>query len=387
MQLSDNVQKIKPSGIRKYFDILESMPNAISLGVGEPDFVTPVHIRRAAIDALIEGHCKYTPNAGLTVLREEISKYLKRRFDIEYDPETEIFVTVGGSEAIDLAFRAILNPGDEVLIPEPSFVCYDSLTQLYGGVAKFIPTVEEDKFKLTPERLLAAITPKSKMLILPYPCNPTGGVMTKEDLLAIADILKEHDIIVLTDEIYAELSFGIKHFSIANIPELRDRIIYVNGFSKAYSMTGWRMGYVCAPAEALAAMKKIHQYAIMSAPTISQYGAIEACRNGDADIEQMRDEYDKRRKYIVKRFNDMGLTCFEPEGAFYCFPCIKSTGMTSEEFCDALLDAEQVACIPGGAFGPSGEGYVRCCYAASVEKLKEACDRIEHFLSKLKKKK
>ena len=381
--LSQRIQKIPPSGIRKYFDLLEGMEGGISLGVGEPDFQTPWHIRDAGIYSLEKGFTKYTPNAGLSDLRREISRYLKRRFDLEYAPIGQILVTVGGSEGLDLCFRCMLEPGDEVIIPTPSFVCYGPLVSMIHGVPVYVETKAENEFRLTPEELRSAITPRTKAVVLPFPNNPTGGIMGKADLEALAEVLRGTDIMVISDEIYAELTYGQHHVSMANIPDMYERTIVVNGFSKAYSMTGWRMGYVCGPKEIIAAMTKLHQYGIMSAPTTSQYAAIEAVRNGDHDIEAMRDEYDGRRRFLVDGFRKLGLDCFEPRGAFYTFPCIKSTGLTSEEFCDRFLAEEKVAVIPGSAFGPGGEGYVRACYAASMKNLDEALKRLERFLKKL----
>ena len=381
--LSQRIQKIPPSGIRKYFDLLEGMEGGISLGVGEPDFQTPWHIRDAGIYSLEKGFTKYTPNAGLSDLRREISRYLKRRFDLEYAPIGQILVTVGGSEGLDLCFRCMLEPGDEVIIPTPSFVCYGPLVSMIHGKPVYVETKAENEFRLTAEELRAAITPRTRAVVLPFPNNPTGGIMGREDLEALAEVLRGTDIMVISDEIYAELTYGRHHVSMANIPDMYERTIVVNGFSKAYSMTGWRMGYVCGPKEIIAAMTKLHQYGIMSAPTTSQYAAIEAVRSGDRDIEAMRDEYDGRRRFLVEGFRKLGLDCFEPRGAFYTFPCIKSTGLTSEEFCDRFLAEEKVAVIPGSAFGPGGEGYVRACYAASMKNLDEALRRLERFLSKL----
>lgn len=383
--LSQRIQKIPPSGIRKYFDLLEGMEGGISLGVGEPDFQTPWHIRDAGIYSLEKGFTKYTPNAGLSDLRREISRYLKRRFDLEYAPIGQILVTVGGSEGLDLCFRCMLEPGDEVIIPTPSFVCYGPLVSMIHGVPVYVETKAENEFRLTAEELRSAITPRTKAVVLPFPNNPTGGIMGREDLEALAEVLRGTDIMVISDEIYAELTYGQHHVSMAGIPDMYERTIVVNGFSKAYSMTGWRMGYVCGPKEIIAAMTKLHQYGIMSAPTTSQYAAIEAVRNGDHDIEAMRDEYDGRRRFLVDGFRKLGLECFEPKGAFYTFPCIKSTGLTSEEFCDRFLTEERVAVIPGSAFGPGGEGYVRACYAASMKNLDEALKRLERFLTNLKK--
>lgn len=382
--ISQRVQNIKPSGIRKFFDILENMNDAISLGVGEPDFPTPWHIRDAGIYSLEKGFTKYTSNAGMTDLRREICKYLKRRFDLNYHPDDQVLVTVGGSEGIDCAIRCLVNPGDEVLIPEPSFVCYSPMVELASGVPVPIHLVADNEFRLSPQQLMAAVTDRTKALVLPYPSNPTGGIMEKEDLEALVPILKERGIIVISDEIYAELTYGQKHCSMANIPEMYHQTLVVNGMSKSYSMTGWRLGYVCGPKELIASMTKIHQYAIMSAPTTSQYAAVEALKYGDGDIEAMKEEYDGRRRYLVEGLRSMGLDCFEPKGAFYVFPCIKSTGLSSEEFCEQLLIQQKVACIAGNAFGDSGEGYVRMCYAASMHDLKEALRRIGLFLDSLK---
>ena len=381
--IAQKVQDLKPSGIRKFFDLLENMDDAISLGVGEPDFVTPWHIRDAGVYSLEKGFTKYTPNAGMMSLRTEISKYMLRRFGLEYDPASQIIVTVGGSEGIDLSLRMLLEPGDEVIIPSPSFVCYEPLTIMAGGTPVLVETKQEDDFKLTPELLKSALTEKTKALVLPYPCNPTGGIMEKADLEAIAAILKDTNVVIISDEIYAELSYGVKHCSPANIPELYDRTIVVNGFSKAYAMTGWRMGYLCAPKDAIRQMVKIHQFGIMSAPTTSQYAAIEAMKNGDKDIQMMRDDYDRRRKLLVRGLRDAGLECYEPKGAFYVFPCIRSTGLSSDEFCERFLMQERVAAIPGSAFGPGGEGFVRMCYAASVNDLNESLVRLKRFLNNL----
>ena len=384
--ISQRIQNIKPSGIRKFFDILEEMTDAISLGIGEPDFVTPWHIRDAGIYSLERGHTKYTSNAGMLELRREISNYLRRRFDLSYDYAKQILVTVGGSEAIDLALRCLLNPGDEVIVPVPSFVCYGPLTEMAGGVPVYVELKAEDQFRLTPEQLKAAITPKTKVLVLPFPSNPTGGIMSRPDLEAIAEVLRGTNIMVLSDEIYAELTYGQHHVSMANLPDMYERTVVVNGFSKSHAMTGWRMGYVCAPQPVIAAMTKLHQFGIMSAPTTSQYAAIEAMRNGDKDIERMREEYDSRRRYLVENLNRIGLTCFEPKGAFYVFPCIKSSGLTSEEFCERFLMEEKVAVIPGTAFGPGGEGFVRACYAASMKDIAEAVSRMDNFLQNLRRK-
>ncbi len=384
--LNQRIQGVKPSGIRKFFDILEEMTDAISLGIGEPDFVTPWHIRDAGIYSLERGHTKYTSNAGLLQLRREIAAYLNRRFDLQYDYAHQIVVTVGGSEGIDLALRCLLNPGDEVIIPTPSFVCYGPLTEMSGGVPKYLELKVENKFRLTPEELRAAITPNTKVLVLPFPCNPTGGTMDRQDLEAIAQVLEGTDIMVLSDEIYAELTYGQRHVSPANLTSLKDRTVVVNGFSKSHAMTGWRMGYVCGPEPVIQQMLKLHQFGIMSAPTTSQYAAVEAMRNGDPDIEHMREEYDRRRRYLVENLNRIGLSCFEPKGAFYVFPDIRSTGLSSEEFCERFLMEEKVAVIPGSAFGPGGEGFVRACYAASMKDIAESVARLDNFLTNLRRK-
>ena len=384
--ISQKIQNIKPSGIRKFFDILEEMTDAISLGIGEPDFVTPWHIRDAGIYSLERGHTKYTSNAGMLELRREIANYLRRRFDLEYDYTNQILVTVGGSEAIDLAIRVLVNPGDEVIIPVPSFVCYGPLTEMAGGVPVYVELTAENGFRLTPEQLKAAITPRTKALVLPFPSNPTGGIMERRDLEAIAQVLKDNDIMVISDEIYAELTYGQRHVSPTNLTQLYDRTVVVNGFSKSHAMTGWRMGYVCAPQPVIAAMTKLHQFGIMSAPTTSQYAAIEAMRSGDEDIAHMREEYDSRRRYLVENLNRIGLDCFEPKGAFYVFPCIRSSGLSSDEFCERFLREEKVAVIPGTAFGPGGEGYVRACYASSMRDLTESISRLDNFLQNLRRK-
>ena len=384
--ISQKIQNIKPSGIRKFFDILEEMTDAISLGIGEPDFVTPWHIRDAGIYSLERGHTKYTSNAGMLELRREIANYLRRRFDLEYDYTNQILVTVGGSEAIDLAIRVLVNPGDEVIIPVPSFVCYGPLTEMAGGVPVYVELTAENGFRLTPEQLKAAITPRTKALVLPFPSNPTGGIMERRDLEAIAQVLKDNDIMVISDEIYAELTYGQRHVSPANLTQLYDRTVVVNGFSKSHAMTGWRMGYVCAPQPVIAAMTKLHQFGIMSAPTTSQYAAIEAMRSGDEDIAHRREEYDSRRRYLVENLNRIGLDCFEPKGAFYVFPCIRSSGLSSDEFCERFLREEKVAVIPGTAFGPGGEGYVRACYASSMRDLTESISRLDNFLQNLRRK-
>jgi len=379
--LSQKVQGIPPSGIRKFFDIVSEMKDAISLGVGEPDFVTPWHIRNEAIYSLEKGRTYYTSNAGLLELRRELSLYMERRINVSYDPANEVIVTVGGSEAIDLCIRALVNPGDEVLVPEPSFVCYKPCAIMAGAKAVPLVTKNENKFKLTKEELLAAITPKTKLLVLPYPNNPTGGIMTKEDLEDIASVLRDKDIFVLSDEIYGELTYGREHISIASLPGMRERTVLVNGFSKSYAMTGWRLGWAAAPKEIMQQMVKIHQYAIMCAPTASQYAAIEAVKNGDEDIARMREQYNYRRKVIVDGFNKMGLSCFEPEGAFYVFPSIQSTGLTSDAFAEKLLRSEKIAVVPGTAFGDSGEGFIRCSYAYSIANINEALERIDRFVN------
>jgi aminotransferase len=383
--LSSKVQTIKPSGIRKFFDMLDEMKDAVSLTVGQPDFVTPWHIREAAIESLERGRTYYTSNCGLAELRSEISKYQKRRFGLEYDPASEIIVTIGGSEAIDLALRTIINPGDEVILPVPAFVCYEPLIRLSDGVPVLIATKEENNFKLTPDELRAAITPKTKLLILPFPNNPTGAVMDASDIAAIADIIRDTDIMVLSDEIYAELTYGKKHVSISSLPGMRERTVIAAGFSKSYAMTGWRLGYTLAPAPITKQMFKVHQFAIMCAPTASQYAAIEALRAGDEDIEMMKAEYDRRRRYIVDRLRKLGLQCFEPEGAFYVFPNIGGFGMTSEQFCERLLYEERVAIVPGTAFGDCGEGFARISYAYSVKHIDTALERIGNFMSRINK--
>lgn len=380
--ISRKVAEMPPSGIRKFFDIVAEMNDAISLGVGEPDFVTPWHIRQAGIFSLERGHTYYTSNAGILELRQEICNYLNRRFQLPYHPKTQTLVTVGGSEAIDLCVRAVTGPGDEVLIPEPCFVCYAPIVTLAGGTPVPIVTKAEDEFRLTPQQLKEAITPRTKILVLPFPNNPTGAVMGREDLETIAEVLRETNVIVLSDEIYAELTYGKKHVSIASIDGMYERTVLVSGFSKAYAMTGWRLGYACGDEAIISAMTKIHQYAIMSAPTTSQHAATEAMRNGDGDIEMMKSEYNYRRRVMVEGFRDMGLDCFEPLGAFYTFPSIQKTGMTSNEFCNRLLEDQKVAVVPGDAFGQSGEGFIRCSYAYSIDKINEALNRIEHFVRK-----
>ena len=384
--LCRRIQEVKPSGIRRFFDILEEMKDAISLGVGEPDFVTPWHIRDAGIYSLEKGFTKYTSNAGMAELRREIAAYLNRRFGLQYDFAHQIVVTVGGSEAIDLALRCILNPGDEVIIPVPSFVCYGPLTSMAGGTPVYVELKAENEFRLTAAQLRAALTPRTKAVVLPFPSNPTGGILERADLEALAGVLKDTNAMVLSDEIYAELTYGQKHVSPANLPELYDRTIVVNGFSKSHAMTGWRMGYVCGPEPVIQQMLKLHQFGIMSAPTTSQYAAVEAMRNGDPDIEHMREEYDRRRRYLVENLNRIGLSCFEPKGAFYVFPDIRSTGLSSEEFCERFLMEEKVAVISGSAFGPGGEGFIRCCYATSMKDIAEALTRMDNFLTNLRKK-
>lgn len=383
--LSPRVKGIAPSGIRKFFDLLENMDSgdAISLGVGEPDFVTPWHIRDAGVYALEKGFTKYTSNAGLKELRREIAGYLRRRFALDYDPMKQMIVTVGGSEGIDIAVRAVVSEGDEVIVPVPSFVCYGPIVELAGGVPVYVETKAEDEFRLTAEALRAAITPRTKLLVLPFPNNPTGAIMEEKDLEAIAGVLRGTNILVLSDEIYAELTYGGRHVSIANIPDMAERTLLVNGFSKSYAMTGWRMGYVCGPEPMIRQMVKIHQYAIMCAPTTSQYAALEAMRQGDGDILSMRKDYDYRRRFLLDKLRGAGLRCFEPRGAFYAFPDITSTGLTSAEFCEQFLIQQHVAVIPGSAFGPGGEGFVRMCYASSLQNLSEAMDRLERFLKDL----
>jgi len=383
--LSKTIEEIKPSGIRKFFDIVSEMKDAISLGVGEPDFDTPWHIREEGIYSLEKGRTFYTSNAGLKELKIEICRYLKRRFDLEYNYEDETLVTVGGSEAIDAAMRVMIDPGDEVLIPEPCYVSYLPCVQLAYGVPVGIPLQEKNQFKLTKQEVLDNITEKTKILVLPFPNNPTGAVMTKEDLQEIAEVCVEKDIFVLSDEIYAELTYGQRHTSIASLPGMRERTIVINGFSKSYAMTGWRLGYATGPSEIIKQMIKVHQFAIMCAPTTSQYAAIEALRNGDADVERMSTAYDQRRRFLVESFKRMGLECFEPFGAFYVFPSIQKFGMSSEEFATRLLQEQKVAVVPGTAFGDSGEGFLRISYAYSIDNLKIALVRIEEFIKTLEK--
>ena len=382
--LSQTIVNIKPSGIRKFFDIVSEMKDAISLGVGEPDFDTPWHIRDEGIYSLEKGRTFYTSNAGLMELKEEISNYLDRRCHVHYNPKNEIIVTVGGSEGIDIAMRAMLDPGDEVLIPQPSYVSYEPCCLLAGGKPVIIELKAENEFRLTKEELLDAITDKTKLLVLPFPNNPTGAIMEKEDLEAIAEVIIEKDIFVLSDEIYSELSYKGDHVSITTIPGMRERTILINGFSKAYAMTGWRLGYACGPKEIIEQMVKIHQFAIMCAPTTSQYAAVEAMRNGDEDVAKMREAYNQRRRFLMHAFKEMGLECFEPYGAFYVFPCIKEFGMTSEEFATRFLEEEKVAVVPGTAFGDCGEGFLRISYAYSLENLKVALNRMANFVYRLR---
>ena len=385
--LSKTITTIKPSGIRKFFDIVSEMDDAISLGVGEPDFDTPWHIRDEGIYSLEKGRTFYTSNAGLKELRVEIANYLDRRFGLNYHPEQEMLITVGGSEAIDIAMRAMLDPGDEVLIPQPSYVSYVPCAVLANGVPVIIELKAENEFRLTAEELEAAITPKTKLLVLPFPNNPTGSVMERKDLEAIAKVIEKYDLYVLSDEIYAELTYLEKHVSIASLPGMKERTILISGFSKSHAMTGWRLGYACGPAVIIKQMLKIHQFAIMCAPTTSQYAAVEALRNGDDDVAQMRESYNQRRRYLMHAFQEMGLKCFEPYGAFYVFPCIKEFGMTSEEFAERLLREEKVAVVPGTAFGDCGEGFLRISYAYSLDNLKIAMEKIGHFIERLREEK
>lgn len=384
--LSDTIVSIKPSGIRKFFDLVSEMndPDVISLGVGEPDFDTPWHIRDEGIYSLERGRTFYSANAGLKELREEIANYLNRRIHVAYDPKNEVVVTVGGSEGIDIAMRAMLNPGDEVLIPQPSYVSYEPCAVLAGAKPVIIELKEENEFRLTAQELREAVTDKTKLLVLPFPNNPTGAIMERKDLEAIAEVIQEKDLYVLSDEIYCELSYKGDHVSIARLPGMKDRTILINGFSKSYAMTGWRLGYACGPREIIKQMLKIHQYAIMCAPTTSQYAAVEALRNGDADVAKMREAYDQRRRYLVHAFKEMGLQCFEPYGAFYVFPCIKEFGMTSEEFANRFLKEEKVAAVPGTAFGDCGEGFLRISYAYSLDSLKAAMERFARFVAHLR---
>ncbi len=381
--LSGTLKDIKPSGIRKFFDLLADMGDVTALTVGQPDFVTPWHIREAAIQSLERGHTYYTSNSGLPELRREVAAYMKRRFSLDYSAD-EVLVTVGGSEAIDVAIRSLTNPGDEVIIPMPSFVCYEPIVRMAGAVPVIINTKAENGFKLTPEELSAAITERTKMLVLPYPNNPTGAILDREELSALADVIRERDIAILSDEIYAELTYDTTHVSIASIPEMRERTVIASGFSKAYAMTGWRLGYICAPKVWLKQMTKLHQYAIMCAPTASQFAAVEALREGDPDIEMMKAEYNRRRNYIHKGLTDIGLPTLMPEGAFYIYPYIGGFGLTSEEFCERLLMEEKCAIVPGTAFGECGEGYARISYAYSVRHIEEALEKIKRFIDKLK---
>ena len=386
--LSDVVKEIKPSGIRKFFDIANTMEDVISLGVGEPDFRTPWQVRSAGIRSLEVGSTRYTSNRGLEALRDEISAYVKRKYGVEYSAANEILVTVGGSEAIDGAIRAITEPGDEIIIPQPSYVCYEPIVKLAGGVPVIINTKAENDFKLTRAELEAVMSEKTKAVILPYPCNPTGAIMEYEDILAISEALRDTNVMVISDEIYAELTFGgKKHVCVSSVPGMKERTILINGFSKTFAMTGWRLGYACGPAEVMNMITKIHQFAIMCAPTTAQYAAIEALKNCDGEVAKMLEEYDMRRKIIVSGFNKLGLTCREPKGAFYAFPCIKSTGLSSEEFCERLLESKHVAVVPGTAFGDSGEGFVRTSYCYSTAHIKEALKRIGEFLEELKNEK
>lgn len=381
--LNSTISSVKPSGIRKFFDIVNEMEDVISLSVGEPDFRTPWHVRQAGIESLKSGKTWYTPNRGYKTLREEITAFLKRKYSLTYNPDKEILVTVGGSEALDVAIRCLANPDDEILIHQPSFVCYEPLTAMTGAKSVVINTKAENSFRLKPDELEAAVTAKSKLLILSYPNNPTGAIMERDDLEAIAEVVKKYDLLVISDEIYSELTYGQGHISIASLDGMSERTVVINGFSKAYAMTGWRLGYAAGPAPIIEQMTKLHQYCIMSAPTTAQWAAIEALKNGDDDIEEMRSDYEMRRRLVVGKFNAMGLSCFEPKGAFYCFPCIKSTGLSSEEFCTRLLNAKGVAVVPGDAFGECGEGYVRVSYSYSLNHLKEALKRIEDFLKEL----
>lgn len=382
--LSDSIVALKPSGIRKFFDIVSEMEDAVSLGVGEPDFDTPWHIRDEGIYSLEKGRTFYTSNAGLIELRDEICRYLKRKHGVTYDSKSEVLITVGGSEAIDIGLRAVINPGDEVLIPQPSFVSYEPCAIMAGGVPVIIELKEEDEFRLTAQELEAAITDRTKVLVLPFPNNPTGAIMERKDLEAIAEVIRKHDILVMSDEIYGELTYKDKHVSIVELEGMRERTILINGFSKAYAMTGWRLGYVCGPKEIIAQMTKIHQFAIMCAPTTSQYAAVEALKNGDDDVREMCTAYNQRRRYLMNAFREMKLECFEPFGAFYVFPCIKEFGMTSEEFANRFLEEEKVAVVPGTAFGDCGEGYLRISYAYSLDNLKLAIGKLAHFVEKLR---
>ena len=380
----DKIKKVPPSGIRKYFDMINEMKDVISLGVGEPDFITPWNIREAGIYSLENGHTQYSSNAGFIELREEISIYLERKFNLRYNPEDEILVTVGGSEGIDAALRCLVQQGDEVIIPEPSFVAYKGCTGFTGATPVCIELKEENEFKLTPEELESAITDKTKVVIIPYPNNPTGAIMTRDELYELVKVLKDKNIVVLSDEIYCELTYEGKHTSIASFPEMKDKTVVINGFSKSFAMTGWRLGYACGPKELIGQMKKIHQYAIMCAPTTAQDAAMEALRNSEKDVAMMAKEYNRRRRVTIDGFRRAGCMCFEPKGAFYVFPCIKSTGLTSEEFCDRLLMEHKVLVVPGTAFGSCGEGYVRACYASSMDNIIEAMKRVKRFTDSLK---
>ena len=385
--LSSTIVNIKPSGIRKFFDIAAEMDDVISLGVGEPDFDTPWHVRDEGIYSLEKGRTSYTSNAGLKELKEEIAKFLQRRYDLTYDPNKEMIVTVGGSEGIDICMRAMLDPGDEVLIPQPSYVSYEPCAILANGTPVIIELKAENEFRLTAEELEAAITPKTKLLVLPFPNNPTGAIMERKDLEAIAEVILKHDLYVLSDEIYSELTYTDNHVSICNLPGMQERTVLINGFSKSHSMTGWRLGYACGPEVIIRQMLKIHQFAIMCAPTTSQYAAVEAMRNGDEDVQQMKAEYNVRRKYLLKRFGEMGVDCFEALGAFYVFPCIKEFGMTSEDFATNMLKSKKVCVVPGTAFGDCGEGFLRISYAYSMENLKIAMDRFEEYVKELRENK
>lgn len=383
--LNSSIKKVKPSGIRKFFSIAEEMDNVISLGVGEPDFLTPWHIRNTAIDYLDKGATRYTANAGMIQLREEISAFYNRKYNIDYDPKSEVLVTVGGSEGIDMAIRTLINPGDEVLLVEPSFVCYRPIAETCGAKVISIATKPENNFKLTEEEIENAVTPNTKLLILPYPNNPTGAILRRNELEAISKAIIRHNLFVISDEIYSELTYSDEgHCSIASIEGMKERTVVINGFSKTYSMTGWRLGYALGPAEVISQMTKLHQFAIMSAPTNSQYAAIDALKNGDGDIEKMKSDYNMRRRYTVNIFNEMGLKCFEPEGAFYVFPCIKSTGLSSSDFCEKLIYAKRVAVVPGNAFGDCGEGFIRVSYCYSIENIRKAAERIKEFLEEIK---
>lgn len=383
--LNSSIKKVKPSGIRKFFSIAEEMDNVISLGVGEPDFLTPWHIRNTAIDYLDKGATRYTANAGMIQLREEISAFYNRKYSIDYDPKSEVLVTVGGSEGIDMAIRTLINPGDEVLLVEPSFVCYRPIAETCGAKVISIATKPENNFKLTEEEIENAVTPNTKLLILPYPNNPTGAILRRNELEAISKAIIRHNLFVISDEIYSELTYSDEgHCSIASIEGMKERTVVINGFSKTYSMTGWRLGYALGPAEVISQMTKLHQFAIMSAPTNSQYAAIDALKNGDGDIEKMKSDYDMRRRYTVNIFNEMGLKCFEPEGAFYVFPCIKSTGLSSSDFCEKLIYAKRVAVVPGNAFGDCGEGFIRVSYCYSIENIRKAAEKIKEFLEEIK---